>query len=73
MREANGADTGEFTLLTAARAQYYRELVPCAEQMTDACGLTSCRGQDGEKNLYTLFGVQLPEVPRYYESNSCAA
>ncbi len=58
VREANGTDAGEFTLITAAPGEFYREFVFGAEQIAEACNASSCWGEQGSGNLYTLFGAE---------------
>lgn len=42
VKDAGGAGTGEFTLITAAPGQFYREFVFVAEQIAEACNTSSC-------------------------------
>lgn len=51
------AESGEFTLLTSAPGEFYREFVFGAEQFTEACNTSSCWSENGTDNLYTLFGA----------------
>lgn len=54
----NATDAGEFTLITAAPGEFYREFVFGSEQITEACNASSCWGEEGSGNLYTLFGTE---------------
>lgn len=58
IREAVGTDTGEFTLITAAPGEFYREFVLGPEQIAEACNASSCWGEEGKGNLYTFFGAE---------------
>lgn len=58
VRESNGTETGEFTLITAAPGEFYREFVFGPQQLVDACNASSCWGEEGNGNLYTLFGAE---------------
>jgi hypothetical protein len=58
VREANGTDAGEFTLITAAPGEFYREFVFGPEQIAEACNASSCWGEEAGSNLYTLFGAE---------------
>ncbi len=58
IREDNGADIGEFTLITAAPGEFYREFVLGPEQIAEACNASSCWSEQGSGNLYTLFGSE---------------
>lgn len=58
IRDSNGTDTGEFTLITAAPGEFYREFVLGKEQIAEACNASSCWGEEGSGNLYTLFGAE---------------
>lgn len=58
IRQADGTSSGEFTLITAAPGQFYREFVLGAEQITEACNASSCWGEEGSGNLYTFFGAE---------------
>ncbi|MFZ0211259.1 MAG: hypothetical protein WBE20_08585 [Candidatus Acidiferrales bacterium] len=58
VKEANGTQTGEFTLITAAPGQFYREIVLGPERIAEACNVSSCWGEEGSGNLYTLFGAE---------------
>lgn len=58
IRDVNGADIGEFTLITAASGKFYREFVLGPEQIAEACNASSCWGEEGSGNLYTLFGAE---------------
>jgi hypothetical protein len=54
---SGGAESGEFTLLTRAPGQFYREFVIGPQQTAEGCNETSCWSRDGKGNLYTLFGA----------------
>ena len=54
----NGAGGGEFTLVTAAPGEFYREFTFGPQQIAEACNASSCWGQEGNGNLYTLFGAE---------------
>ena len=58
VKDANGTGTGEFTLMTAVPDQFYREFVFGAEQIAEACNISSCWAEEGSGNLYTLFGAE---------------
>lgn len=58
IRDTNGTDSGEFTLITAAPGEFYREFVLGTEQITEACNASSCWGEEGSGNLYTFFGAE---------------
>jgi len=58
VRESSRADAGEFTLITAAPGEFYREFVFGQEQTVEACNASSCWGEQGSGNLYTLFGAE---------------
>lgn len=58
VRESNGTDAGEFTLITAAPGEFYEEFVFGPAQTVEACNASSCWGEEGGGNLYTLFGVE---------------
>lgn len=52
------AESGEFTLLTSAPGDFYREFSFGPKQITEACNNTSCWSKDDKGNLYTLFGAE---------------
>lgn len=58
VRESNLPETGEFTLITAAPGQFYREIVFGTERIAEACNTSSCWGEQGSGNLYTFFGAE---------------
>ncbi len=58
IRDSNGTDTGEFTLITAAPGEFYREFALGSEQIAEACNASSCWGEEGSGNLYTFFGAE---------------
>lgn len=58
IRDANGTDAGEFTLITAAPGEFYREFVQGPEQIAEGCNVSSCWAEEGSGNLYTLFGAE---------------
>lgn len=58
VKEPGRADGGEFTLMTAAPGEFYREFVFGREQIAEACNTSSCWGEEGSGNLYTLFGAE---------------
>lgn len=58
VRDSNGTDAGEFTLITAAPGKFYREFVMGPQQIAEACNASSCWGEEGSGNLYTFFGAQ---------------
>lgn len=58
VRESNRAEAGEFALITAAPGEFYREFVFGPEQTVEACNASSCWGEEGGGNLYTLFGAE---------------
>ncbi len=56
--EAPGkTESGEFTLLTSAPGEFYREFVFGPEQIAEACNAASCWSKSGKGNLFTLFGA----------------
>ncbi|MGB6874793.1 MAG: hypothetical protein WBD87_02045 [Candidatus Acidiferrales bacterium] len=58
VKETGRMDSGEFTLITSAPGQFYREFVFGPEQIAEACNISSCWGEEGAGNLYTLFGAE---------------
>lgn len=58
VREASRTDAGEFTLITSAPGEFYGEFVFGPEQLVEACNASSCWGEEGGGNLYTLFGAE---------------
>ncbi|MFZ0640492.1 MAG: hypothetical protein WAN33_12195 [Candidatus Acidiferrales bacterium] len=58
VKDASGTGAGEFTLITAMPDQFYREFVFGTQQIAEACNISSCWGEEGSGNLYTLFGAE---------------
>ena len=58
VRESNGSETGEFTLITSGPGEFYREFVFGPQHTVEACNASSCWGEEGSGNLYTLFGAE---------------
>lgn len=58
VKEVNKNTGGEFTLITQVPGEYYREIVFGADQIAEACDESSCWGEEGAGNLYTLFGAE---------------
>lgn len=57
-RESNRTDPGEFTLITSAPGEFYEELMFGPARAVEACTASSCWGEEGNGNLYTLFGAE---------------
>ena len=53
-----GQRIGEFTMLTRAPGEFYRQFVLGNGQIAEACNATSCWRESGEGNVYTLFGAE---------------
>lgn len=58
MTQTGMAESGEFTLLTVAPGEFYREFIFGAAQIVEACNASSCWNENGAGNLYTLFGAE---------------
>ena len=58
VRNTNASSDGEFTLITAAPNEFYREFTFGAGQIVEACNTSSCWREEGSGNLYTLFGAE---------------